>query len=62
MVRHAAEVDCGAFFALVGDLLDVDGTELVFEALWLTGWKFAARFYHIDANELIFAADDVNDT
>ena len=38
MMRHAAEVDCSALFALVGDLFDMDRAELVFESLWLTGW------------------------
>ena len=60
MVCHAAKVDCSALFTLIRDLFYMDGAELVFEALRLTGWKFASWLYHIDADELVFAGDDVN--
>ena len=50
VVRHAAEVYSGALGTLVGDLLDMNGAELVFEALRLAGWQLATRFDHVDAN------------
>ena len=50
MVCHATEVDSRALLLLIHDLLDVDGAELVLEALGLAGRKLAARFNHVHTN------------
>ena len=62
VVRHATEVNSCALFALVHDLLDVDGAELVLEALGLARGQHTTRFDHVDTYLVsLLARNDVND-
>ena len=61
MVCHAAEVDSGALGTLVGDLLDVNGAELVLEALRLAGWQLATGSDHVDANYISCSIYNIDD-
>ena len=61
MVCHAAEVDSGALGALVGDLLDVNGAELVLETLRLASRQLATRSDHVDANYISSSIYNIDD-
>ena len=60
-MRHTTEVDCGALLALVRYFLDMDGAELILEALGLARGQLATRLDHVYANSVMSPLDDVND-
>ena len=61
MVRHATKVNSGTHLALIGNLFDMDGAELIFHAFWLALRQLSTWFDHVNANQILCLTYDVLD-